>query len=379
MAPRADLDRLALRLAERLIQLLDEGNFTATYKYAVLIGIMDLCMEQTTATGAPPSMITTRQLAEKVIELYWPHCAPYDEERGVLQQNARRLGTQAEIIRQIQRFRDKVDAEPAGTLPLALARARARKGAYERLARNVEWKLVEMPLSRLQRIGREEDRFLYEYTFPPHMDKKAPVAAYQAGDASAFDNRLLLRDGVGQALITLNGVLRPLIHRQWAMKVAHVNRLGEALLEDFLFGAARISLAPVRPKLRELQGGRCFYCNKRLSGGKYHVDHFIAWARHPDNGIHNLVAADEGCNNKKRDHLAAAEHVEHWRERTARRADDLARIAKETSWEWRPEQTLGVARLIYKTMPDDTRLWQQGEEFVVLKPERPRITVALAT
>jgi len=78
-------DRTAIRLAERLIQLLGRGGFTATYKYAVLVALMDLCMELTSVTGLPPDMITTRQLAEKVIEIYWPHCAPYGSELRELQ------------------------------------------------------------------------------------------------------------------------------------------------------------------------------------------------------------------------------------------------------------------------------------------------------
>src|SRR5271154_4571161 len=94
---QSGLDRSALRLAERLIQLLDEGSFTATYKYAVLIGIMDLCLELTSATGSPPEVLTTRQLAEKVIELYWPHCLPYPEQ--VLRQST--AGKQAEIVQRV--------------------------------------------------------------------------------------------------------------------------------------------------------------------------------------------------------------------------------------------------------------------------------------
>lgn len=40
--------------AERVLTLLDEGSFTATYKYAVLLGLMDLCMERASAKGDPP-------------------------------------------------------------------------------------------------------------------------------------------------------------------------------------------------------------------------------------------------------------------------------------------------------------------------------------
>ncbi|MCK6587387.1 MAG: HNH endonuclease [Polyangiaceae bacterium] len=374
MDPRQDLAQSALRLAERLIQLLDRGGFTATYKYAVLVALMDLCMELTGATGLPPDVITTRQLAEKVIELYWLHCAPYDGERGVLRQNIGKSGSQAEIIQHILQFRRSVDANPAASLPLSRARAAASPGAFERLVRIVEWKLIEMPLSRLQLIGRQEDRFLYEYAFTKDVQKKI-VSQYQEGDDGTFDNRLLLKPGVSAALLALNGVLRPLVHRQWAMLVAEMNGLKESPLEEFLFGADRISLDPLRPKLRALQENRCFYCGRAIRGPS-HVDHFIPWSRHFDNSIDNLVVTHDDCNLEKRDFLAAADHVERWRERSRRDAAALAYIARETSWESRPTRTFSVARAIYLMLPDDARLWQSGRSFV--KIELPRIIAVLA-
>jgi hypothetical protein len=52
-----------IAFAERVVALLDEGAFTATYKYAVLLGLLDVVLERTSATGEPPSVVTTRQLA----------------------------------------------------------------------------------------------------------------------------------------------------------------------------------------------------------------------------------------------------------------------------------------------------------------------------
>lgn len=46
------------------------------------------------------------------------------------------------------------------------------------------------------------------------------VARYQAGEASGFDNRVLLLPGVGEFLLQLSGLLRPLIQRRWAAMVA---------------------------------------------------------------------------------------------------------------------------------------------------------------
>lgn len=157
--------------------------------------------------------------------------------------------------------------------------------------------------------------------------------------------------------------------------VAGMNGLEESPLEDFLFGAQRISLEPVRPGLLDVQRGRCFYCQKGLSGPS-HVDHFVPWSRHADNSIDNLVAAHQSCNGSKSDFLAAAEHVERWRERSRAHAADLAQIAREETWESRPDRTLSVARAIYRALPDDTRLWLAGSDFVRIDP--PRIAGALA-
>jgi HNH endonuclease len=381
VSPGPGSDGIALRLAEKLIQLLDRGGFTATYKYAVLVALLDLCMEQTSAKGLPPESVTTRQLADKAIEIYWPHCAPYNAEVGVLRQNSSKYrapdgkrDTQAEIIRHIQRFRERLGANPAASLSLVRARRLAGDDAYEKLARTIEWKLIEMPLPRLQIIGREEDRFLYDHNLTKDTPK-SEVDRYQRGEPSGFDNRLLFRPGVSAALIALNGVLRPLVHRSWALMVAAMNGIEESPLEDFLFGARRIPLDPVRPALLDVQSGRCFYCGKGLSTA-CHVDHFVPWSRHADNSIDNLVAAHEGCNGMKSDYLAAADHVERWRERSRVHAADLAAIARDETWESHPSRTVSVARAIYRALPDDTHLWLAGRDFVRIEPVR--IASALA-
>ena len=69
--------RGAIGFAEKVLELLDEGRYTATYKYAVLLALIDVCLERTQTSGAPPDSVTTRQLADKVVEIYWPHTVPF--------------------------------------------------------------------------------------------------------------------------------------------------------------------------------------------------------------------------------------------------------------------------------------------------------------
>lgn len=373
-------ERGPIALAEKILALLDEGRFTATYKYAVLLALMDVCLENTSATGAAPEMITTRQLAEAVVDIYWPHTAPFRiaPSPKVLLQNAGRRESQAEIIRAIAVFRHRSAPDPS--TPLLRARTGAR-AAFERLLRTVEWKLIEMPLPRLQRFGRREDRFLYSIGWDQHI-RVGEVREYQKGSRSSFDNRIHLAPGVGDGLVVLNGLLRPLIHRQWAGLVARLNGLEESRLEEFLFGPRRIPLDPVRLPLQELQADRCFYCGERLrdaDGYRPHVDHFVPWARYPNNAIENLVVAHERCNTNKRDHLAAADHVERWRSRfgdSSGGAGAVADIASRAGWETDPERSLGVARGVYLPLPEAFPLWLRTEMFVPC--DREQVASALA-
>jgi 5-methylcytosine-specific restriction endonuclease McrA len=98
--------------------------------------------------------------------------------------------------------------------------------------------------------------------------------------------------GVHERLVSLSAVLRPLIHRHWSDMVARLNALPERHLEEFLFGASRESLAPVREPLWRLQGGRCFYCGGRVSLAQAEVDHVLPWSRFAEDGLENLVVAD---------------------------------------------------------------------------------------
>ena len=165
---------------------------------------------------------------------------------------------------------------------------------------------------------------------------------------------------MGDHLIRLNGLLRPLLYRHWAGMVARINRLEESRLESFLFGTKRQDLGPVRKALIDLQGGACFYCGRPARSGA-EVDHFIPWSRYPDDGLDNLVVADRRCNAKKRDFLAATRHVERWRARMEEQV--IAEIADNIGWERDILPTLGTARAIYWGLPEGTPLWAQNDEF----------------
>jgi diadenosine tetraphosphate (Ap4A) HIT family hydrolase/5-methylcytosine-specific restriction endonuclease McrA len=345
-------DRGVIGFAEKMLGLLDEGRFTATYKYAVLLGLMDLCIENTTASGAPPSEVTTEQLAEKVLEMYWPHTSGVTVYVQNVGQN-----TQAEILSDVAKFRSRHAPDPSATLFQSRTSA---PDAFERLLRRIEWKLIEMPLPRVQIIGNSPDAFIYDIAWDTAI-KRRDI------DQPAFSRAIRFKPNVSEYLVQLNGLLRPLIQRKWAAMVAKLNRLEDARLERVLFGFDRIATAKVRTALWDVQERRCFYCGERISspdGGE--VDHFIPWARYPDNGIHNFVVADPRCNGNKRDFLAASQHVKRWIGRfdtNTKLCSDLKAIGEQQLWEQHAERTIGVARATYLHLPNGAKLWITRKEF----------------
>ena len=366
--------RGAIGFAEKVLELLDEGRYTATYKYALLLALIDVCLEAHTGSGAPPEMVTTRQLADKMVELYWPHTVPFAgrEAVAVLKQNTT---GQAEIVTAIARFRGRHASDPS--VPHWESRMRARE-AYERLVRFVEWKLIEMPLPRLQTMGQSHRSFIYEIYWDQGLEQRE-VTRYQAGDASSFDNRVMLRPGVGEYFLQLNGLLRPLLQRHWAAMVAKLNRLEESQLEMFLFGADRTPTAKIRAGLWEIQARRCFYCDARIADPvRGEVDHFVPWSRYPDDTLDNFVVADKSCNGLKSSSLAAADHVTRWTRRFVDGSSEYAQLsdlAQRATWDRQPYRSLNVARAIYVRLPNDARLWLRGREFI--PPDATMIETAL--
>jgi hypothetical protein len=60
--------------AERLLEVIDSGRRTATYKLALLIALLDLCARH---SGSRGRALYTRHIAEQVAVLYRPQVVPY--------------------------------------------------------------------------------------------------------------------------------------------------------------------------------------------------------------------------------------------------------------------------------------------------------------
>jgi len=75
---------------------------------------------------------------------------------------------------------------------------------------------------------------------------------------------------------------------------------GEINLEEVNF----LNTTALRQAIHAREGGRCFYCRRRVSGRSRCLDHVVPQARFGQNSYRNLVSCCVECNWRKRDHAA---------------------------------------------------------------------------
>jgi len=358
-----------LRFAEKVLSLVDTGRKSATYKLATLLALIDVVAESSSPLRGAPDAVSGKQVALRVIELYWPQSAVYaagpDGEPSALRQSARNdIPAKLHAWRQLHGLGTRAS--------LAAARAADPVG-WERLERDLIAIVLRMPIPKLQRFGDTkvavEDRFIYDFTW---RDEEAAGTVLRID----FDDRLHLLPGAGEYLVRLAPLLRPAIQNKWVAQVARQNAdlVDAHQLDEFLFGATRIDLTPVRDHLVEVQDRRCFYCD-RLMRERIEVDHFIPWSRHPDNALDNLVASHATCNGSKSAAIAAHEHLERWVQRL--NTPVLDDVAHDLGWPRRRYRTLGIVSATYRWLPEGSQLWVRSADFEIVDPDRVRQVLEL--
>lgn len=273
-----------IRFLQQFQRILSDGAFVATYKFALLHALADLSVIRGDDTGAA-LRLSTSEIAEQIIELYWRQAAPFPtpHQALVLRQNT---GRQAAILNYLRDAR-----EACGP---SLAQLRRRPEHWRPLVRQVDGVLREMPLWKLQTVGEARVDFLYE-----NLGRGTEIT---------------LRPGVAYCFRAFYDLVTDLVRGAWlrfvrAQNAAALGDVGD--LSVHLFGSERASLTLYLPILMDVQEGACFYCGGGLRKG-VEVDHFVPWSRYPMDLGHNFVLAHAACNQSKSDHLAAEPHLERW-------------------------------------------------------------------
>ena len=330
-----------------------EGGFVATYKYALLHAIADLCVENDPNAEDGSLTLTVDQIAGKFIELYWRQTQhfPARTVRGdlVLKQNA---GKQAAVINTLRELHRPYQSR----LPSLKDDPRAWRTAIRQVGRTVK----VMPLWKLQTIGTRPVEFLY---------RNEPGA-----------DRIVLFPGVALCFRAFYGLIIELVR---GGRVRFIRRHNDAVRESlelytFLFGSDRANLDAYLTVLADIEGTRCFYCERTI-GGRPHVDHFIPWARYPNDLGHNFVLAHDRCNGSKSDYLAAEEHLEHWAERNASLGQQLSDAYHASRLDHDADASVWIARWAYGQLDSASGdVWVKDKEFRPLSPNWVGLLAAVA-
>lgn len=316
-AARDNGQLMQLEFLGKLQRILNEGLFVASYKYALILSIAELCIEKQVASDGGLHL-PLQEIAERFVSLYWRQAVPF--AGGVMLRHT--TGGEAAVVSKIRTFQRNIPS---------LAAARAHRG-WPNLIRQVAGVLKEMPLWKLQTVGAGKLDFLYE--------------------EKLVDSGIVLRPGIAECFRQQFAVVQALVQMAWLTFIQRLPANQKILgstgdLADFLFGAERSGLSAIVSGLRDLQRDKCFYCQTALRE-KVEVDHFIPWSRYPRDLGHNFVLAHGGCNLDKRDMLAAPVHLEHWAERNARDAIALRQIFDEARFLHDLDASLTVARWQYE-------------------------------
>lgn len=309
-----------LAFLNHIQRLFNEGEFVATYKFALLISLTELAVEKGDETDAPLH-IPLAELSTKFIELYWRQIKPYKTveyiDAAVLIQNQGKQAAIPNLVAEIQaRYPSLSDAK--------------KSRQWNNVIIKVSNIIVKMPLWKLQTLRRQKVIFLYREELK--------------------NDGIELFNGVAYCLRQFNSFILQLARAAWVnhIRANPQNRtvVGEDNdLESFLFGVERGSLVAIRGLLTEIQNKKCFYCGVAIRDAGA-VDHFIPWMRYPRDITQNFVLAHQTCNSDKSDLLAATKHLSNWRDRNESFRNELLDFsnASITSDE---ATCLGVARWAY--------------------------------
>ncbi|NQU36756.1 MAG: HIT family protein, partial [Actinobacteria bacterium] len=144
---------------QRLLAVVDEGRRSATYKPALLLALTELATER--GSGFNELRLPLNDVADRIMELYWPHTREYPAAQVVLNQVA---GGQGRVLGALADLR----ASSAASANSSLAAARAADPVGHSKARSkVARALAKQPVPRLQRPGTDASvshypRFLFD-------------------------------------------------------------------------------------------------------------------------------------------------------------------------------------------------------------------------
>lgn len=335
-----------LKFLKQIQQILQLGSFSSSYKFALLISLSRLAIEQGQDTGAALEL-SYLDIAEKFVELYWNQSLPYtlnqseqSDSSMILNQNN---GVQAAIVNRVIAARKKYT-----TIPTLRRDDKAWKTLLSQVAKTVKI----MPVQYLQNIQGESHEFLY------HLDQ--------------CSHKLLLLPKMMFCLRQFSEIIEELCQKKWIDYILlNKNNLlisnGLPNLAVFMFETSRDQLSKAMPILVELQQGQCFYCGQWVTPKQRTVDHFIPWSMYSYDTGHNFVMADARCNSKKSNMLASPFYLAQWQARNHLHDQVLQTEMAAQGFLSDINRSHAVAAWAYQQASDNDYLfWEEHSENIAL-------------
>ena len=291
-----------LEFLRRTTRILDEGRFTSTYKFAMLMALTNIAVERGSDSNDELE-VDLDDLSREFVKLYWGMSRPYPAlGKKMLMQN-RQATKPAKVVTLLSAHAAASYGRHRRERRHAPSASKVIAGTRQTILRDVYWALQTVgPCAN--GCSNADDRFLYDH----------PSTKVGCGEIRT----LTLKPGIAACLRALRGVVAAMVQARWARWIRENNpRLGpDTELEAFMFGNDRIPIREYAPWLYELQNGRCFYTQAKLrSPDAGHVDHFLPRARYALDEPINLVLASKRANSDKRDHVAGADFLRDWARR----------------------------------------------------------------
>ncbi|OYQ74337.1 HNH endonuclease [Wohlfahrtiimonas sp. G9077] len=329
-----------LDFLQKIHLILETGNTTSTYKFALLLAITNLAITQGEDSNQTLTL-SYKDIAEQFIIQYWKQSLPFEyvEKKGfVLQQNT---GEQIVIIQDIQKLMDRYP-----TLSKAM-----KSIEWHPLIQKAAKTIKAYPARFLQNIEGQSFNFLYTW--------------------QAAGTHLQLNKNVMYCLRQFNYIIRQLVQKKWADFVRKLPKNKEILkdqhdIQVFLFDEQRASLKKVADIYRELQDNRCFYCQQKINGTA-EVDHFIPWSYYQQDTLHNFVIADKKCNGAKSNFLADPQLLGRWLDRNKKYGDEIHAASENIGILSHLESTKNIAQWAYqRALHNEALVWTPPKELVRL-------------
>ena len=285
-----------LNFLNKIQRLFSQGDFTATYKFALLISIADIAVEIGDDNDECLS-IKFELLGQKFIELYWQQAVPFVNDQILWQNNSR----QARIITLIKNFKAKNNIRTINQAKILQQ--------YSTLLRDVTNVVKKNPIKYIQNIEGSVDHFLFEED----------------------ENAIILKSGISFCFRRFQSLIQNISQNRWIDQIKRYSENSKILgnesdLKAFLFDTSRQSLLTIRDGLLKISD-RCFYCNSIVND--FDVDHFIPHSLFHRNLIENFVVSCPRCNRSKSDTLAAKVHLSNWREFSNKHKKEIAKIGND--------------------------------------------------